>query len=79
MIMNKADVQCLNPYCIGCTSLSDNCMAQDILEKGLNPYCIGCTSLRLTGITIKINCQCLNPYCIGCTSLRPYKPVKRSL
>ncbi len=35
----------LNPYCIGCTSLSAKRSEIQALLDSLNPYCIGCTSL----------------------------------
>ncbi len=59
----------LNPYCIGCTSLSlrgTNCR---IIGIGLNPYCIGCTSLSRGVSGLSKRSRGLNPYCIGCTSL----------
>ncbi len=60
----------LNPYCIGCTSLSSLWVAPLEHQGRLNPYCIGCTSLSVVIILVVLIFWCLNPYCIGCTSLR---------
>ncbi len=63
-------LSCLNPYCIGCTSLRWH--SADIRNDSdvLILIVLDVLLWEFNMTTIKIFTHGLNPYCIGCTSLR---------
>ena len=43
-------IQSLNPYCNGCTSMIEIKQFDSIIIDSLNPYCNGCTSMILPAL-----------------------------